>query len=159
MALVDTDLELLIGSGKVDELSDDNHDGRRDPLVVEGVMAQAEDFAASYLLKGWSREQIGTMIVEDASLKTQVAWIACEMLAERRPQFLGVDGKGAYWAQYDRAVKYLERLARSRGHSVAEATAGSSAQRGGRVYPLRDANQPSFVFAPSRNNPRGSGGF
>jgi hypothetical protein len=157
--LTDADLVQLIGAAKVDELSDDNGDGIRDDGVVEGVLAQAEDFGASFLLKGWSREQIDELIRADASLRTQFAWIACEMLSERRPQFLAADGKGAYWAQYERAQAYLTRLSKAKGHSVGEATAGASAQRGGRINPPRDALEPTHTFAPSKNNPRGSGGF
>lgn len=153
------DLEQLIGAAKVDQYGTDDGTAERNDGIIEECCSQAEDLCSSYLLKGWSREQIRQLIDNDKGLRVQVAWVACELLSERRTEFLNAEGHGAYWTQYERAIEYFDRLAKAKGHSVGEVTAGQSALRGGTVNPRKQAGEPTFVFAVSKNNPNGSGGF
>lgn len=158
-----TDLERIIGAAQVDRLADDDGDGLRDAAIVDEICQQAEDLARSYLLKSYGDEQIDKMLASDGTgdraVRVQMTWIAAELLAERRHEFLNAEGKGNYWLQYERAVKYLERIGKGQGHSVAQPTAGASARQGGTVSPTLPADVPPLTFATSKNNPFGSGGF
>lgn len=159
MALAEEDLEQIIGSAKVDEYSSDDGSSTRNAEVIEGVLAQAEDLAMSYLLKGWTRDQVRVLIEEDSGLRVQIAWVAAELLTERRSEFLNDEGHGRYWAQYERALEYFDRLAKTKGHTVGAAKAGDSALRGGTVTPKAPPTTAAFVFGASKSNPGGSGGF
>lgn len=159
MPLGEQDLEQIIGAAKVDEYGSNKGHGKRDDQVIENVLAQAEDLSMSYLLKGWTREQARLMIEEDQGLRVQIAWVAAELLTERRSEFLNAEGHGRYWAQYERAIDYFDRLAKTKARSVGESKAGQNSLRGGTVTPKAPPNTAAFVFASSKGNPGGSGGF
>ncbi len=100
------------------------------------------------------------MLQNDAIARMHIAWICLELAAERRSDFLGVDGKGPYWSQMQRADKYFDSVARGRTSSTAESKgAGQNAQVGGSVSPVLREGQSRFVFAPDRRNPTGHGGY
>src|SRR5574341_731113 len=154
------DLEVNIGAGEVTRLSDDDGDGLRDTTTLNQVMAEAEGLAASYLLRGFTTQQILALAANDPYLTSCSAWIACELLSERRGEFIANDGKGRYWAQYERAVGYFDRLAKSQVKSKGEAAAGENKQAGGNIRPKAlDGTNPTFVFAPDRESPTGRGGY
>lgn len=159
MALSEDDLDQIIGPAKVTEYSNDDGSSVRNDQVIEGVLAQAEDLAMSYLLKGWPRDAAQKLIDNDAGLRVQIAWVAAELLTERRSEFLNDEGHGRYWAQYERALEYFDRLAKAKGHTVGAAVAGESALRGGTVTPKAPQSTAAFVFAANKSNPGGGGGF
>jgi hypothetical protein len=51
--MTSADLDARIGAGKVDELFDDDGDNQRDSVVVNTILVEAEDFAATYMLSAW----------------------------------------------------------------------------------------------------------
>src|SRR5574341_2274511 len=150
------DLEANIGAGEVTRLSDDDGDGIRDSTTLNQVMAEAEGLAASYLLRGFSAQQILLLAANDPYLTSSSAWIACELLSERRGEFIAPDGKGRYWVQYERAIGYCDRLAKAQIKSKGEAVAGENKLAGGSVRPKTlDGKNPTFVFSPDRESPTG----
>lgn len=159
MGLLAEDVERIVGRDTVVQLTDDANDGTRDDEVLEPIIQQAEDIARSYLLRGFSADQIETLLTADQALRVQVAWVVAELLSERRSAFLGADGKGRYWAQYERALDYFDRVSKAKNFSVGELQTGQNALRGGSVQPQRQPGTPTFTFGPSSNNPYGSGGF
>jgi len=157
------DLYLLVGSERVDRLFDDNVDGliSDNNAAVSRIISQAEGLAYSHMIRAYGSQQaIIDLANNDDYFKSQVAWIALEYASERRNEFSQNEGWGQWKAQFERAVKYLEKLASGRVRSKGETVAGLGANIGGTVEPRpATANGALFTFAPDRNNPSGGGGF
>ena len=156
------DLKNLVGSERVVQLFDDDGDGTVDEADdnVQTALKAAESEAYSRLRRSWTFDSVVTLAGADPGFVMHCAWVALEFAAERRPAFCADDGKGAYWAQYERAIAFFEAISKGRQRSVGETEAGTPKQVGGNLRPTDAAKQAdSFVFAPSNANPRGSGGF
>jgi hypothetical protein len=157
--LTSADLDARAGAARVDLLFDDDGDSQRDPEVMNAIMCEAEDYAASRMLKSWKRTAIAVLAAQDITFRGHVAWVALELASERRAEWLAEDGKGRYWAQYQRAKEHFDALAKSQISSQGEVTAGANAQSGGKLGPTNDANRATFTFAADARAPRGHGGF
>ncbi len=153
------DLDKRVSASKIDELFDDDGDSIRDSIVVAAVLVEAEDFAATRMLKSWTIEQINQMAATDETFRAQVAWVALELATERRSEFLAEDGKGRYWQQYMRAKEHFDALAKSKIASAAEATVGKNKQSGGSLSPTVQQPPGRFTWAPDKYNPYGKGGY
>ena len=143
-------------------LFDDDNDGAitgTDLTNANDVMAQAENEAYSRLLRAYTKDQILLLIDNDPAMKGHIAWIALEFASERRTEFLAADGTGAYWQQYERAVKYCDMISKGQQRSAGESVAGTTEQIGGTLQPSVDSDESRFVFAPDTDNPTGHGGF
>lgn len=151
------DLEAVVDVATIDRLFHDDNSGFRNMKLIETVIQGAEALAESKLLRSWSREQIYEMAGLDTALRHQAAWLALEMATERKQEFVSSDGKGRYWAQYERSIAYFDALSKSKDHSRGEVVA-KSANTGGQRRPTLRVNQDPFLFAPGRNG-RGPGGF
>jgi len=152
------DLESIVDKATIDRLFNDTNSAFRDMVMVEQVIGQAESMAETNLLRSWTRPQIALLAANDPALRAQAAWLALEFASERKQEFIAADGKGRYWAQYERAMKHFETLSKSQNHSRGEANAGHGSNSGGARRPVLAPNQDPFVFAPGRNG-RGPGGF
>lgn len=154
------DLDVRVGAAKVDELFGDLGTGVRDSTTVNTILIEAEDFAATRMIKSWNIEQVNQMAARDETFRGQVAWVALELATERRPEFLAEDGKGRYWMQYLRAKEHFDALAKSKIASPAEVAVGKNKQSGGSLSAAaQPPPAPRFTWAPDKNNPQGSGGF
>lgn len=128
--------------------------------AVDEVLTDAENEADSRMLRSFSIDQITTIAQEDGAFRRHVAWIALQFASERRPEFHGEGGKGAFDAKYERAIAYFESLSRGKSRSKGETVAGKSGRHGGKVQPAAATQTtPRFLFSPERNAPRGHGGF
>ena len=157
------DMIARVGSNRVNEYFDDDLSGDLDASetdFVDEVLTAAENEADSRLLRSFTLDQITELAENDEAFRRHASWIALEFASERRTEFLGADGQGAYGTQYNRAIKYFESLSRGKSRSKGELVAGKSGRHGGRVRPTLDTSTtPRFVFAPDRNAPTGHGGF
>jgi hypothetical protein len=157
-----SDLENLVGPTRVRQFFDDDID---DSILDEtssttAIMAAAEAEAAARLLRAFTTDQIVDLATTDRTIRSHVAWIALNFASERRPEFMGVDGQGAFEKQFERAINFFEAMAKGKMRSVGEETAGQNAQVGGTRQPeLTSSDAPLYVFAPDVNNPTGHGGF
>ena len=159
-----SDLVSRCDATTVTRMADRDGDGQLlegDLAILNEILIEAEGFAYTRLLKGYpSKQQCIDLLNADPFLKGQVAWIALELVSERQPGFNAADGGGAYKVQHDRAMKELEKAGTAKTRSQGEETAGKNVRVGGRLQSRPPAGEAdAFVFAPSRNNPRGSGGF
>lgn len=152
------DLEGIVDRATIDRLFDDKTSGHRDMILVESSIQQAEAMAESLLLRNWSLDQVVALARNDSAVRAQAAWLALEFASERRSEFLSDDGKGRYWAQYERAMSFFDKLGKSLVHSRGEAQATTGANSGGAIRPVVPANQEPHIFAPGRGG-RGPGGF
>ena len=152
------DIESCIGAGNVDRLFCDNNSGLRDGLLLERIMQDAEGIAESRMLRGWSSAQVATLALNDDSFRRHAAWVACELATERKGEFISDDGKGRYWAQYERALDHFEQLSKSKIHSRGEAAAGQNANTGGARRPALESNVERWTFAEDGEG-NGPGGF
>lgn len=157
--MTSADLDARAGAATVDMLFDDDGDNQRDPPLVNQILCEAEDFAASMMLKSWNREAIGKLANNDVQFKGHVAWVALQLASERRAVWLSESGEGRYGAQYKRASDHFDRLSKSGLSSQGETTSGANRQSGGSLGPTNIPGKPTFVFAPDSRAPRGHGGF
>lgn len=116
------DLESVVDRAVVDQLFQDTNSSARDMTLVQSIILQAQAQAESKLLRSWSLEDIHRIAFHDPSVRANAAWIALELCTERRSEFVAADGKGRYWTQYDRAIKFFDSLGKSK-----EETRGTSA--------------------------------
>lgn len=156
--LTAADLEACVSVETVDRLFHDDNSGVRDVLLMEAVMREAEALADSRMLRGWSEDQITTLANNDPGFRNFAAWVAMELASERRGEFISQDGKGRYWAQYERSIDHFDRLSKSRIHSKGERQAGTNANTGGQTRPTLQTDQPRFIFADEPDG-TGHGGF
>lgn len=156
--MTSADLDRRVGAKSIDDLFDDDGDGERDPIPLNAVLCEAEDLAATYLLSGWTADNIVNLGKTDETYRAQVAWVAIELATERRGVFIAEDGKGRYWQQYQRSLKYFDLLSKNRLATVST-TSGPNLQENARVNPPINPNSDRFVFAPNARSPNGQGGF
>lgn len=172
------DLISLVGTNRVRQYFDDDVSGdlsSEDNLVitegigtsalaetdaVDSILTAAENEADSRMLRSFTLDQISTIAAEDEAFRRHAAWVALQFASERRAEFVGPEGQGAFTAQYKRAIAYFENLSRGKSRSRGETVAGKSGRHGGNVNPAAaTATTPRFVFAPDKNAPTGHGGF
>ena len=152
------DLELVVDRATVDKLFNDTNSNTRDMVLVEQALQQAESLAESEMLRSWTKDQIAILASGDPALRAQAAWIAIEYASERRQEFIAADGKGRYWAQYERSMKYFSNLGKSLCHSRGERSAGHGSNAGGAVRPKLRYGEHRNVFADEPNGKK-HGGF
>jgi hypothetical protein len=141
-------------------LFDDDDDGLQEGTVTNEILTSAEGEAASLMLIGFTEAQLTALGNNDLSFRNHVAWVALEFASERRTEFTAADGKGRFWAQYERAMKFFTETSKSKRKLKGQTQAGANAQEGGSRNPVVDTSQsPKFVFAPDKDNPTGTGGF
>ena len=162
--LTRVDLDAKIGATRVTNLIDDSFNGTVDGdeiAFLDTIMEEAEGLAIGWLLAaGYTEEATKLLADNDRALKGNIAWMACELLSERKTEFTSDDGWGAYRVQYERAEKYFEALSRGRRRSKGEKQAGANAQIGGQVTPSPPAGTArQHQFAPNKHSPNGRGGF
>jgi len=156
------DLYNLVGSERVLQLFDDERIGSLGSTNarLQSILKSAESEAYSRMLRSWSKANVEALAGADEGFRTHCAWVALEFASERRPAFCADDGKGSYWAEYERAIAHFESLSKGRIRSVGESAGGVSKNVGGNLRPTTTAGtEASFVFAPSEKNPVGPGGF
>lgn len=158
-----SDLYDLVGSQKVLQYFDDDFSGSIDgdeTAIVTQILTSAEDFAYSRMRRAYPDAATITLLAQnDTFFLSQVAWVALEFASERRSEFANEDGKGAYWAQYERAKSYFDSLSKGNIRSIGEETVGVGANTGGVVQPTRTSDEANFTFAPDTKYPTGHGGF
>lgn len=157
------DLSDKIGQQRIVQFFDDDADGVVDGAdsQVAAVLEAAEAMYYSRLKRAYpGRQTLIDLANADPAVKSHVAWIACELAAERRLEFTSAEGWGAFKVQYDRALSELDLLSKGATRSIGETTVGKGANTGGKIQPkppVGEADQ--FVFASSKARPGGTGGF
>jgi len=160
--LSQSDLEERVGPTRVLQLFDEDNDGSLSAgelATLAKILEAAEGEVDSRLIRSWGVDGITTLAEADSTVKFHASWIALEFAVERKPEFLGDGGVGQYQAQYDRAIKYFEKLSKGRQRSAGESEAGTGANVGGKLQPTLPTGTSRFVFAPDNDNPTGHGGF
>jgi hypothetical protein len=155
------DLYNLAGHSTVLQFFDDDYDGAicDESWSVNAVLRAAEAEAAARLRRGWTVDGITELGTHDLTFRSHVAWVALEMAAERRKEFLSAEGRGPFAFQYERAIQYFEKISKGRLRPYGETEAGTASTVGGTVQPTVTTEEPRFIFAPDRDNPTGHGGF
>lgn len=158
------DLEARAGAATVRRLVDDDGDailGVADLARMDLILIEAEGLVYSALLRAYANKAtIVLLMLADGAALGQAAWIALELLSERRVEFSAADGWGAYRAQYERAMRFFDHLSKGRISSGAQEVVGSGSSVGGMLQPKPPAGtEGQFTFAPSRRSPTGRGGF
>jgi hypothetical protein len=149
------DVAARIGARTAAELFDDDGDGAADPSVVDVFVTDASAYADSLLLASFGVAMLPEYAA-DPRFKGAVADIAIGLAAERRPEFMRADGKFPYAERLARGKETLHALGVGWERLGAEATYGSGGAVTGRIATRLPTHH---VFAVSRTNPKGSGGF
>lgn len=159
------DLERVTSPDVIDRLFQDNNSSMRDPALLQSIILEAQALAESKLLRSWGQEAIVKLAFHDPAVRMNAAWIALELATERRGEFVAADGKGRYWAQYERAITFFDGLSKSKDQSRGEKAktqlgvsgAGVSKNTGGRRLPPAERGN-NFVFADEGDGTK-HGGF
>lgn len=159
------DLERVTSPDVVDRLFQDNNSGRRDAALLQSIILEAQALAESKLLRSWGQEAIVQLAFHDSAVRMNAAWIAMELATERRGEFIANDGKGRYWAQYERAMTFFDGLSKSKDQSRGEkaktqlgvTAAGTSKNSGGRRLPTAQRGN-NFIFGDEGDGTK-HGGF
>lgn len=152
------DLELVVDRSVIDKLFNDTNSNSRDMVLVEQSLQQAEALSETEMLRSWTRDQIVILASGDPAIRAQAAWIAMEFASERRQEFISADGKGRYWAQYERSMNYFKALGKSQCHSRSERSAGHGSNAGGAVRPRIRYQESRRIFADEPDGKK-HGGF
>ena len=156
MALVEqADVERRIGRQSFARLCDDDGDGVADPAVVADLLEEATHVAEGILLRAFSRATIAKLAATDVALRGAICDLAIGLAGRRRPELLGPNGN-PYTEMRKEGERVLAMMCKAEQRIAAEENVGANATIGGattRPVP------PRHVFATSRTNPRGSGGF
>lgn len=163
-----TDLIDRVGSRKITGYFDDNNNGTLtdESTAIDVVLSAAEAELYARLLRAYPGDPtdpagaLQLLIANDPALKMHCVGVALQYAAERRPEFTDAEGVGPYKAQWDRAMTYFDLLSKGQQRSRGEVQAGQGANTGGKLQPKPPAaTAGQFVFARSRDSPRGHGGF
>jgi hypothetical protein len=159
------DLERCVSVEIVDRLFQDTNSSVRDPVLVQAILLEAQALAESKLLRSWGQEAIVQLAFHDHAVRVNAAWIAIELATERRGEFIGSDGKGRYWVQYERAISFFDALSKSKDYSRGAAAktqlgvsgAGAGSNSGGKRLPT-PVRGNNFVFSDEGDGTK-HGGF
>lgn len=105
------------------------------------------------LLSEWTAESIEVLVREDSNVRRQCCRLAMAQGIEGKTEWIG---EGSPFAGLEeKATKALKDLAASRSKSRGESLAGQNAGATGYSAPARA--EPTYMFAPTRSNPRPRG--
>jgi hypothetical protein len=149
------DLEQRVGARTVAQFFDDDGDGNADAATVDTFIAEASAYADSLLVAAFG-VQVLPQHAQDPRFKGAVADIAIGLAAERRPEFMRSDGKFPYAERFARGKETLHALGVGWERLGTETTYGDNGTVAGRAATRLPTEH---VFATSRTNPRGSGGY
>jgi phage gp36-like protein len=150
------DLYNRFGEGNVARLLDHDGDSEPDQEKVVAIIEEASGAADAYLYASFGGSVV-ERLREDVRFRSAVCDIAISLAGEQKPEFGGSDGERAPYAGHrKRGEEMLKRLGQGAERMGAEVEHGANPVLRGRVSvstPVR------HVYAQSRTNPRGSGGF
>jgi phage gp36-like protein len=148
------DLE-KVARGNVVRVFDEDGDGIADPHLVAEACEAASGHLDSFLLEGFGPEGVRKLLNDDPILVRHVAWVAMHFGAQGKAEWRDGNGNAMFRAEFVDATKHFDALAKGKARSKGEARAGENVMTRGRV----NRGCPNFVFASSRNDPKGPGGF
>jgi hypothetical protein len=149
------DVERRIGAVNFARLCDDDGDGVADPAIVAEVLEEASRIAEGILLRAFSLSTIAKLAASDIALRGAICDVAIGLAGRRRPELLGPTGN-PYTEMRKDGERVLFNMTKAEQRIAAEEQHGVNGTIGGGISVGLPAKH---VFAPSRTNPRGSGGF
>ena len=155
------DLEQVVGKALVQQLFQlaGAAAGTVDEDEIERTLENASSHATSIVRAAWAEANIAEM-ANDPAFRMHVAWIAMEFRAESRQFTNAADGKGKYWAQAERAEKWLVGAAKAQRRPAGEKRAGPPATvTSNHIRPSVPEGGKRFVFAKDSATGRPRGGF
>jgi hypothetical protein len=144
--LTQDDLENVFPANSVRQTFCDNGSqkaGKR----LDAALAIARRELDAVLLKGWTLDQIVTLVAEDPAIKVLALRLVMAEGAALKPEWSGPNAP--YADLRADTMKTLELLAAAQKRSAGETIAGMNPNARGAVSPPT----PCFVFAPSRDRP------
>lgn len=152
------DLELRIGGPRyLVQLTDDDGDGIADVQVVSYIRIEASKIAKGILWGAWpSEDQIEALVLKDPAVLGFVCDLAAGIAGGRRPEWVTNDGKPFFGWRYERGQRELRKLSELSLRTPAEAEVGTNQTLAARTT----GETPTYrAFLPTREHPRGRGGF
>lgn len=150
------DLFNRFGESAVSQLLSHDGSGEPDPENVQAIIEEASGAADAFLFASFGGDVVKRLI-DDPRFRSAVCDIAMSLAGEQKQEFGGADGERApYAAHRKRGETMLMNLGKGAERMGVEAVQGNNPSLRGRVSvttPVR------HVYAQSRTNPRGSGGF
>ena len=156
MALISpTEVARRIGAQNFARLCDDDGDGTADPQIVDEIVEEASSIAEGILLRAFPRATIAKLAASDIALRGAICDVAIGLAGRRRPELLGPNGN-PYTEMRKDGERVLFNMTKAEQRIAAEEQQGVNGTIGGGISVGLPAKH---VFATSRTNPRGSGGF
>jgi hypothetical protein len=157
MSYVDqSDLEDVAGAAEVARLFCSDGSGVADPHLIASACQRASALFDSYVAQGWTDPAARRKLInDDPFLVDRISWVAMHLRAQAKTEWRDANGVAPFHTEYSDACGHFDRLAKGKARSKGEERAGSSVMSRGRV----NRPTPAFVFAASREDPKGPGGF
>jgi hypothetical protein len=153
--ITQADLELRFGAGTVRRFADDDGVGGTVADVVAGACVEATAIGLGILRRAFTSEAVATLASEDPSVSGALCDVAIALLARRRPEFLGPDGRTLYSSTRAEAERVLGRIADRDVRPDGERVAGPNRTVGTRT----NRTAADLQFQASSVYPKGRGGF
>ena len=149
------ELENTVGATNVARYFDDDGDGKADSQIIADYLSRGSARARGILYASFSSELV-ERVTSDERFIDCVCWITLGMCGRRRQEWMMQDGGFPFSVQKKEAEAELLMIAKGLDRLASEEQKGSNATLPGATSP----NLPVCnVFAPSRRNPTGRGGF
>ena len=154
--ITEQDMWNRIGPAEVKRMLDDDGDGVADAGPLAAIIEEAESYADSILTRAFPLLRIADL-ASDKRLVGAISDIAIGLCGERRAEWAHPQtGEYPHALRFKRGKETLMAIAVGQERLAAEATAGRNRTVPGAINRRIPA---VHVFATSRTNPRGSGGF
>jgi len=148
-------LELRVGAQTVARYCCDTGADVADVTIVTEVLDEAEDIGAGLLLPGFSDAQIVLLAANGPAVRGALLAIAADLMARRRPALLDAEGRTPYSGWRKSAEQVLQRAGQAQTRLRAESAAGNNQL----ISVSTNRTPPQLIFAGTKANPRGPGGF
>jgi phage gp36-like protein len=150
------DLYNRFGEGNVARLLDHDGDSEPDQANVVAIIEEASGAADALLSASFGPSMVGRLR-EDVRFRSAVCDIAISLAAEQKPEWGGSDGERSQYAGHrKRGETMLMNLGKGIERMGAEVEHGENPVLRGRISVTTPVQH---IYAQSRTNPRGSGGF
>ncbi len=122
---------------------------------LAAALDEASRQAEAILLGAWGLDAIALLVQNDSAVRGAICRLVIAIGADGKPEW---SGAGAPYETLEKKARtWLQDLAKAALGSRGEAQAGANTVQLAR---LQSANSPpSFMFAPTRGNPKAGGGF
>ena len=151
-------LERRVGTKTVAQYCNDTGATVADATIVGEILDEAVDVSVGLLGPGFTPAQVDLLAANDAGVRGAMLDIAADLMGHRRPALIGPDGKSPWGGWRTKAEDVLERAGQAQRRLKGEFVTGGAGPNA-LAHVTTSLDPPALQFAPTRDSPRGTGGF